>query len=149
MNTQTSYADGTLTVTRHYDAPREDVFDAWIAVAKVEKWWGCGDTTHVKSGVEPRIGGKYEHIMTLKNDFKNPVNGVITEYDPPALLAYEVAGETPDEKMRVRVEFTEKPDGTQVRLVHSGIPDQFSQFVIPGWTAAFDKLGRFLLENAA
>jgi len=149
MSTKTSVENGQLTVTRLYDAPREEVFDAWVETSKVQQWWGCGDTTSVTSEVEPKVGGKYVHKMIIKNEFESPINGVIIEYDPPKLLAYEMPSMAPDQKMTIRVTFTEKEAGTEVCLIHNNIPDDITQFVEPGWTAAFEKLGGFLLKSAA
>ena len=65
MSTESSFSKGTLTITRLYDAPREAVFDAWIETSKVQQWWGCAQTTAVRSEIEPKIGGVYNHHMTL------------------------------------------------------------------------------------
>ena len=149
MSTKTSFENGQLTVTRVYDAPRDAVFDAWIETSKVEKWWGCADTTQVTSTVEPRVGGKYCHLMTIKDAGEFPMNAVITDYDPPALLAYEVAGMQPGQTMTVRVEFMERDGQTEVRLTHDNIPTEFGEIITGGWSAAFDKLDGFLVAEAA
>lgn len=158
MTTETDYDDnGTLVVTRTYDAPIEAVFDAWIQTSKVQQWFGCADTVKVNSTVEPKVGGSYTHEMTLKTahgDHIVPGVSVFTEYDPPNVLAY--APPRPDEMtlgegadMSVRVEFTALGDDqTQVRLTHTGIPPEFSAFIIDGWGAAFGKLYRFLITEA-
>jgi uncharacterized protein YndB with AHSA1/START domain len=149
VSTKTSYANGVLTVTRLYDAPRAAVFDAWINSSKVQLWWGCGDTTDCKSRVVPKVGGDYHHDMTLHGKYEHQVHGLITEYDPPSRLAYEVADERMDQTMTVAVDFIEKSGGTEVRLIHAGVPDDFSDIVTGGWTAAFEKLDRFLVADAA
>ena len=149
MSTKTTYENGRLTVARVYDAPREEVFEAWIETAKVEKWWGCADTTKVKSEVEPRVGGKYCHLMTIREVGDYPMNAVITEYDPPALLAYELEGMAPGQTMTVRVVFTEIGDQTEVRLTHDNLPTEMGDMVSAGWTASFGKLDRFLIDEAA
>ncbi len=149
MSTKTSYANGVLTVTRHYDAPRAAVFDAWINASKVRLWWGCGDTTDCQSTVVAKVGGDYHHDMTLHGKFEHQMHGRITEYDPPARLAYEVADERMDRPMTVAVDFTEASGGTDVTLTHAGVPDDFSDIISGGWTAAFEKLGRFLVADAA
>jgi hypothetical protein len=52
-------------------------------------------------------------------------------------------------EMSVRVEFTALNENqTQVRLTHTGIPHEFSPFIIDGWGAAFGKLYRFLVTEA-
>ncbi len=143
-NTDIRFEDGTLYVTRIYNAPREAVFDAWINTSKIEQWWGCAQTTAVQSDIEPKLGGKFNHIMTLKGVGDYPMSSCFTEYDPPAKLAYTAEATDNAPAMKVTVEFLEHPDGTEVRLVHEGLPEDFIQYVRPGWTAAFDKLEKFL-----
>ena len=152
MTTETKFEDGKLIVTRTYSAPREAVFEAWMETSKVEKWWGCAQCTNVRSEIEPRVGGKYNHHMTIEGAGEVPGFATLIEYDPPKKLAYESAMPTDGSvKMQVSVEFTEVDHGTFVRLVHSGIPNikvdgdmEFRKIVQEGWTAAFGKLSDFM-----
>lgn len=148
MDTKTYFEDGKLIVTRIYDAPQELVFEAWIETSKVQQWWGCAECTHVRSEIEPRVGGKYNHHMTIEGAGEVPGYGTLVEYDPPNKLAYESGlPHDADAKMRVQVEFTPVDTGTRVRLEHSGIPNlrvagdcEMREIVRAGWTAAFGKL---------
>ncbi len=155
MSTEIQFEDGNLIVTRTYAAPREAVFDAWMATSKVKQWWGCAECTSVRSEIEPKVGGQYSHHMTIEGVGEVPGFAILTEYDPPAKLAYKSADPSnpdgPGDGMLVTVEFTEVDGGTRVRLVHSGIPDmkvdgdiELREIVRGGWTAAFGKLGKFL-----
>lgn len=148
METQTSFSDGVLTVKRTYDAPREAVFDAWVETSKTEQWWGCGDTAHVKSEIEPHVGGKYVHEMTIRDVGTHPVSGVLTAFEPPALLEYAMAGPTPKDNMQVRVEFMERDGMTDVCLTQTAVPEGLDNIVTAGWQAAFEKLKRFLAQSA-
>jgi uncharacterized protein YndB with AHSA1/START domain len=149
MSTSIRIEGGRLILTRVFRAPREEVFDAWVQTCKVRLWWGCAEATSVRSEIEARVGGKYDHHMTIQGVGEVPGCGRITEYDPPARLAYvtEVpkgAGPKGGSTMSVTVDFVEVAGGTEVRLVHSGIPTEFGGFVRAGWTAAMEKLGRLL-----
>jgi len=152
MSTRTTFEEGNLIVTRVYDAPREMVFDAWFETSKVKQWWGCAECTDVRSEIEPKVGGQYNHHMTIEGAGEVPGFATLTEYDPPARLAYTGSDpEGPDAGMVVSVDFSEVDGGTLVRLVHSGIPDmrvdgdvELREIVRGGWTAAFGKLGTFL-----
>ncbi len=145
MSTEIHYENGTLTVTRVYDAPREAVFEAWVETSKVEKWWGCGQTTHVKSEIDPQVGGVYKHTMTLDGAGEHAADFRITEYDPPQRLAFiEAQSMEGMEPGRLEVDFTEVAGGTRVQLIHHNVVDEFAVYVKAGWTAAFDKLAGFL-----
>lgn len=144
MSAEVSYEDGKLVVTRQFAAPRQAVFDAWINTSKVKLWWGCGYATEVKSTIEPKVGGKYHHQMTLQNVGEYQQHGWIKEYDPPALLAYELVDPQHEEPMYVRVEFTEDGGNTAVRLTQTNLPDTYSEFVMAGWSSSFAGLAYFL-----
>jgi len=144
MTPESSYENGRLTMIRIFDAPREAVFDAWITSSKVQLWWGCSFASKVVSEVEACVGGKYNHMMSLNQggDYEHP--GLITDYDPPALLAYRMR-DSMDNTMMVRVEFTALGTKTRVCLTQDNLPDAYSQFVIAGWSAGFDKLNHILI----
>ncbi len=144
MSVEVSYENGKLVVTRLFAAPRQAVFDAWIKTSKVELWWGCGYATKVKSDIEPKIGGKYHHLMTLRDVGEYPHFGLITEFDPPALLAYELVDPELEVKMTVRVVFTEQGDQTAVCLTQDNLPGAYSEFVMTGWSSSFEGLAYFL-----
>ena len=143
MTVKTSYENGVLTVSRSYDHPQKAVFAAWIEAGQTQEWWGCANTTQVASQIDPRVGGIYEHAMTIKGVGVHPIQGTFTAFDPPNHLAYEMPGMSPSEKMHVSVTFTETDGTTLVTLTQSVVPDQFGAIVQAGWTASFDRLGRY------
>ncbi len=152
MSNEVKFEEGKLIITRRYDAPREEVFEAWIETSKVQQWWGCAECTSVRSEVEPKVGGRYNHHMTIKGAGEVPGFATLTEYDPPARLAYVSADpEGAEDNMKVTVEFIEAAGGTLVRLVHAGIPEmkvegdiELRQIIRGGWTAALGKLATLL-----
>ncbi len=143
MSTITKVEDGTLHVRRTFDEPREAVFDAWIETSKTQEWWGCADTIHVTSEIEPRIGGKYIHAMTIKNVGVHPIRGRITAFDPPARLAYEMPGMAEGEWMQVNVDFIERGNATEVHLTQWQIPEPLQDMIAAGWTASFERMARY------
>ena len=146
MSSQVAYENGRLTITKRFHAPITAVFNAWIETSKVELWWGCGYATQVKSNIEPKIGGKYHHLMTLTNVGEYQHYGLITEYEPPYLLAYQLAGHAGGETMMVRVEFSEQDAFTFVHLTQDNLPEAHSIYVKEGWSSAFEGLA-YLLET--
>lgn len=148
MSLEARYENGTLTMTRTYDAPCTAVFDAWVETSKVQQWWGCAQTTAVKSEIEKKVGGKFCHHMTIEGAGEYPMNCRITIYDPPKKLAYEEVSDNPN-PMLVTVDFVERGNQTEVRLVHANLPTGLSEIVKGGWTAAMGKLGDFLKREMA
>jgi uncharacterized protein YndB with AHSA1/START domain len=147
-NTELKYTNRTLTVTRVFDAPREAVFEARIETSKVQKWWGCAQTTEVSSEVEPRVGGKYHHSMTLGAQGEIQMACRFTVYEWPSRLAYVDEGDDPNGQ-RVTVDFIEREGRTEVRLVHENLPEEYGEFVKDGWTAAMKKLAGVLTAELA
>ena len=155
MDTEFKFEDGKLYATRVYPASRELVFEAWVETSKIRQWWGCAECVSVRSEVEPKVGGKYNHHMTLEGIGEVPGHGTLLEFDPPRLLVYETALPTdPNVKMQVRVEFTEVEGGTQVQLTQSGIPDiriegdfELREIIQGGWTAALEKLNGLFVSG--
>lgn len=151
MSSEASFHEGTLTITRHYDAPRERVFEAWIVTSKVQQWWGCAQTVAVRSEIEPKVGGAYNHHMTLEGGHEMPGDARFVEYDPPNKLAFTSDG--PVGPMTVTVEFSDDDDGgTLVRLTHDNIPTDPGPPYLPtiiegGWTAGLGKLADMLQEE--
>lgn len=157
MSTNVEVKGNNLIVTRIYAAPIEKVFDAWIETSKIKEWWGCAECVDVRSEVEPRLGGAYNHHMTLENEhgrFDVPGFATLVEYDPPHRLAYTSNDE--NDEMVITVDFRPVDGGTEVRLVHSRIPDMIvdgeqsmRDVIQAGWTAASQKLGDFLAGELA
>ena len=157
MTTKTSVENGNLTLVRTYNAPIEKVFDAWIETSKIKQWWGCAECTDVRSEVEPKVGGKYNHHMTIETpQGRHEAEGfsTLTEYNPPHRLAY--TSNDIEDKMLITVDFVEVPEGTQVTLVHANIPDilvqgdvKLTDIVKGGWSAAFSKLDTLLNNDIA
>lgn len=144
MNSRMSYENEFLTITRRFDAPIEEVFDSWIETSKVQLWWGCGDAESVESEIDARVGGKYLHKLMLKDTGEYRHNGIITEYEPPKLLAYRLHDRFHDNAMTVRVEFRQDDTATIVCLTQDNLPKIYSQFVLAGWADGLEKLNTFL-----
>ena len=119
MTTEFKFEDGNLIATRVYDAPRELVFEAWVETDKIRQWWGCAQCVNVRSEVEPKVGGKYNHHMTLagvKDEI--PGHATLVEFDPPRKLTYESTLPTDSNvKMRVSVEFSKVEEGFSISAV--------------------------------
>ena len=82
--------------------------------------------------------------MTLKGIGDSKHFGRITDYDPPALLAYELTDGHHEQPLQVRVDFYVEGNGTRVRLTQNGLDDRYSPFVREGWANGFEGLARFL-----
>jgi len=144
--TESKFENDVLTVKRLYNAPRADVFDAWMSAEKMNQWYGPDGTREVKSDIVAKVGGIYNHEMIFEGGKSHKSEATITEYDPPVLFAYSSPGQNPGETMEIRVEFIEQGNATLVLLTH-GVSENMAKFVTPAWTAAFEKLATFLQSS--
>ncbi|CAE7223664.1 bioF [Symbiodinium necroappetens] len=154
--THTEILPDGLRLTRTFDAPREFVFDAWMNPERVQSWWGCAQTTKVVSTIEPRVGGAYNHLMTIDGCGEHPYAATITAYDPPNTFTYEseipACEMTEGKAMRIRnvVEFIEEgSDRTKLIVTTTGISTETMRGIIgQGSAASIEKLAAHI-ESAA
>ena len=60
---RTVYAERTITISRHFKAPRALVFKAWTDIKHIQKWFGPeGFTNPVVKG-EAKVGGTVHITM--------------------------------------------------------------------------------------
>jgi len=67
-----------LSITRIFDAPRDNVWKAWSDPELFKRWWGPKDFTAPHISIDFRPGGKYVYCMRgagldgVVKDFWNP-----------------------------------------------------------------------------
>ena len=133
-----------LEITRHFDAPPERVFDAWLS-----KDWGDwvgppgirGEVTQLES----RVGGRYRIVMHRPDGTTLPVWGTYREIARPSKLVFSWKWEFEDADTIVTLTFKPSKGGTEMTLQHEGFTnterrDSHNQ----GWTGTLDKLAAFL-----
>jgi uncharacterized protein YndB with AHSA1/START domain len=140
-----------LRVTHRFDAPREEVFDAWIDPDVLRRWWAADPSWDSPlAEVDAREGGRYR--LSMRDNQGGTTHTVVGEYKEikrPERLAYTWEWEGGPEEMRgseathVVVEFREAGGGTEVVLTHSGfangaIRDEHTK----GWNAVLTNLER-------
>ena len=144
--------DGTKTAVglrlqRIFDAPREDVFDAWTDPEVLRRWWAADpDWDTPVAEVDLREGGRYRLSMrNPESDAVHTVGGVYREIRRPDRLVYTWAweGESPEpNETVVTVSFQDRDGATEVVLVHEGFSTNESSAAHEhGWNAVLDNLG--------
>src|SRR5262245_8936824 len=74
--TKTTIDRSTLTITfkRAFDAPREDVFEAWTDPEQIKLWWDPTGTPLADCAVDLRPGGAF--CFTAASGHAPPFTGV-------------------------------------------------------------------------
>ena len=151
MTDQTGYE---MELHRAFDAPREQVFDAFTNAAQMKAWWGPRGFTNPVCEIDARMGGHIRIHMQGPDGSVSPMEGDFIEVDRPFRLIFAArALKEPDGEWGIdnlnTLTFMEKDGGTALTL-HVAVR-KVSDAVRPalagmqeGWMQSFDKLEALL-----
>lgn len=139
-----------LEVRRTIDATPEEVWTAWIDPDLVARWFAPGKLRAEVLEYEVRVEGSYRIRMHDPEGGSHTVGGTFLEVSPYRRLAMSWAWEGGSAgTSRVVVAFNRKRDGTEVSIVHEGLPDQESIAAhSEGWEGCLAKLVDELFQGA-
>jgi uncharacterized protein YndB with AHSA1/START domain len=127
-----------ITITRVFDAPREEVWRAWTEPARVAAWWGKrGWSTPVSSIVmDVRPGGVFRLNSINDEDGREmPLDAVYREVVEPELLVF--AGHRGGTSS---VTFIDLGDGRTEMRFEATIEVSVADAAAGGLASAFDRL---------
>ncbi len=151
-----------ITITRTFDAPREQVWERWTEPDQYMCWWGPKDFTSPYAKFDLRPGGtylscmrgpdgkeywdtgRYEQIDKLKrivytDTFADEHGNAV----PPSY--YGMIGDRPVE-MAVQINLEDMGDRTKLTIEHCGLTDRnFLDQAKEGWNQSLDKLAECLM----
>jgi uncharacterized protein YndB with AHSA1/START domain len=115
------------------DAPPEVVFAHLISGERILAWMG------ERAELDPVPGGRF--AVDIKGV---PFRGEYLEIDPPhrVVVSWGIAGsdDFPPGVSRVEFTLTPTPDGTALRLVHTGLPETHARGHAAGWANYLGRL---------
>jgi glutathione S-transferase len=140
----------TLNISRFIRAPREKVFDAFVTESVLRNWHCPRGMRVAACQIDVRVGGAWRTEMKARDGSLFIVGGTYRQVQRPTHLAYTWKWEGEHNPMSgmeslIEVDFTEKDDGTELRMTHSGFPaaaarDSHAQ----GWGSCFNRLNDLL-----
>jgi uncharacterized protein YndB with AHSA1/START domain len=151
-STPAAPADQEILITRMFEAPREEVFQAWTDPDQVAAWFGPEhfDTPRERIHIDLRVGGRYELTM-VQGDREYTIGYDIVELIEPELLVLR-SDPMPEAGMHeptiVRVELYDHGAKTRMTLSDGPYPAGAGH-AEAGWNAAFDKLAAVVAGQAA
>jgi uncharacterized protein YndB with AHSA1/START domain len=139
-----------VRIERSFDAPAEEVFDAWTSEEVIRRWF-----KPQKGWLEPsaevdlRIGGKVRVVMRTPEGEPVGAGGEYTEIDRPNRLAFTwTFDDAPSNQQMIELEFTERDGVTTVLFVNSDISgEERRDSQDEGWSTCFDEIGRVLASK--
>ena len=144
---KTSFQKPSLTLKRHYSAPVEKVFRAWIDPEALKQWFGPSDEGKILvSETNPKVGGRYRIVMQMPSGEQHRVGGVYREIVPNEKLVFTWAWEsTPERESLVTVQLKRADDGTDMTLTHEQFFDEAARDRHQhGWNGTMERLGRYV-----
>jgi uncharacterized protein YndB with AHSA1/START domain len=142
-----------LTVTRRFDAPPAEVFEAWTDPARIGRWIGPRGVSGEAKQMELRPGGAYAIAMHLPSGPIKTVRGIYREIRAPERLIFTWAWDGEDGKpgheTLVTITFRALGQGSGAATEMTFLHQRFAETAARdshqnGWTGSFDKLAEFL-----
>lgn len=141
-----------LTIVRHFDAPRDLVFEFWTNPAHTINWMGPRGCPAVLFEQDVRVGGKWRGCLRASPGTEEPgedlwQGGEYLEIDPPEKLVFTFAWDAGPERV-VTVILTETGDGRTRMVFHqTGFNTESTRDGHgEGWNSAFDRLVDLIVE---
>ena len=147
MNTDTSL---NVHVARHFDAPPERVFDAWLDPEQAGRFLFATPTGQmVRVEIDARPGGKFAFVD--RRDGEDIAHtGEYLEIDRPRRLVFTFRVEKySSDSTRVIIEIVPMRSGSELTLTHETHPDwaQYRDRTEAGWRSILDTLDTLLKSH--
>lgn len=109
-----------ITMTRFYPAPRALVWRTLTEPEHVRRWWGGAACTNPVCEMDVRPGGRWRHMMRLRNSPELRLELEFVEVEPPSRLVWQPAreaatGEARDGLSLARIEISLEELGADTR----------------------------------
>lgn len=139
MTTVTAEA---IEIRRVIDATPAEAWTAWTDPDLLAQWFAPGRMRAEVLGLEVRPGGNYRIRMHDEDGSSHTVFGRYIEVEDGRRLVMTWAWENGESgESRVSVEFAKHAGGTEILILHEGLPDTGSiERHRAGWLGCLDKL---------
>jgi uncharacterized protein YndB with AHSA1/START domain len=136
-----------VRIERTFEAPAEDVFDAWTSAEVIRRWFipapGWGEAS---AEVDLRVGGTVRVVMRDPDGAEVGATGEYTVIERPHRLAMTwTFDDDPSNQQMIELEFIEQDAATNVLFVNSNIlGDKRRDEQYSGWQSCLDNMERVL-----
>jgi uncharacterized protein YndB with AHSA1/START domain len=156
MSTKTAYGEGSVAITRVFDASREQVWQAWIDPKMMAQWFGPRGFISAVPELEVRVGGRLRIVMHGPDGNDYPMKGEFREVMPPQRLVFSNIAIDNDGNHLLEGETTvtlSEQGGKTTLTVKSHaigkvpLAPQMLAGMEAGWTQSIDKLGELMAKK--
>ena len=115
-----------LNINHTFNAPVQQLFNAWKNPETIRKWFAPGEDMHVpQANADVREGGQYRIVMQNAEGEQFIVGGQYLQVIENKQLVFSWQWEGSPHTTRVELTFNSVNDSTcELHLVHSEFPDQ-------------------------
>jgi uncharacterized protein YndB with AHSA1/START domain len=134
-----------LRVERTFDAPADEVFDAWTSAEVMRRWFHCApDWETPQAEVDLRVGGAVRIVMRRPDGREAGAQGEYRLIERPHRLVMTwTFDDDPTNQQLIELSFSEAGGSTTVVMVNSGISTDARRDAQDwGWRGCFDELER-------
>ncbi len=122
--TVTTPGDREIHIEREFDAPRDQVFAAFMNPELIPEWWGPHGTTTTVDRMEPETGGSWRFVIKSEDGSETGFRGTYREVTAPERVVQTFEWEGMPGHVSVdTAEFIDLGDRTRVvatSLFHTG-----------------------------
>lgn len=139
----TNHRHRVLRIERTFEAPIEQVFDAWTSEKVMRRWLHCGpDWETPTTEVDLRIGGAIRIVMRDPDGEHHGASGEYRVIERPHRLVFTwTFDDHPDNRQLIEIEFSERDGITTVVMINSGIASEgLEESQRTGWHLCYDEL---------
>lgn len=117
-----------IKINRQIDASVEETWQAWTDAELMSRWFAPGTMRAEVLALDVREGGAYRIRMHGSDGATHTVTGTFTAVVPHKKLAMTWSWEDTEDGVtsNVTVQFAASGDGTELQILHEGLPDQDS-----------------------
>lgn len=141
----------SLEIERFIKASPERVYAAWTDPEQMKQWFKPHSVETTGLILDARVGGEFRWDLINDEGEAMTMRGEFRELQPNRKIVFSWKWED-DEVWEnhtsiVTVELSERPGGTQLRLIHEQLPNEQSRDNHnEGWNSGLDKLEEFLTK---
>jgi len=131
----------TISVTHHYTASPEVVYDAWLDPVKAGKFLFATPTGEmVRAETDPRVGGSF--TFTDRRDGQDILHtGEYLELERPNRIVFDfVVPQFSSIATRITIELVPVGTSSMLTLMHEGVLPEYEDATKKGWSMILDAL---------
>jgi uncharacterized protein YndB with AHSA1/START domain len=140
----------SLTLVRRIKAKPSTVFDAITTPNGMACWFGPDRGPVLLAESDARVGGRFRVRFRMMDGSEHTCGGEYLKISPEGVAMswrWEGGADDPNES-RLEIRLRAIPEGTELTLTHSLLPDEESRKSHEGgWSGSLDKLERHFAEK--